>query len=82
MVGVNWKKSMQPIARAGLLVALAALLLSGATAPVALAQRQCPERAVFIDEPVAPYALGEVGEQAQGGISLDLLQELFGRLGM
>ena len=37
---------------------------------------------LFVDEPAPPVTVGELGELATDGITLDLLQTVFGRLGL
>ena len=63
----------------GLLLALAVCCVSLPSAAPAQ-DREGP--VVFLDEPVAPYCVGEMGGLATGGISYDLLSEVFGRMGL
>jgi polar amino acid transport system substrate-binding protein len=39
-------------------------------------------RVLFADTPFPPYIVGELGQHPTGGISVELLQELFDRLGV
>jgi polar amino acid transport system substrate-binding protein len=39
-------------------------------------------RVLFADTPYPPYMVGELGQHPTGGISVELLRELFGRLGV
>lgn len=65
-------------------VALALFLALSLALPIATvsAGDEGADKVVFVDEPLAPYSLGEMGGLAQGGISYDLLAGIFGRLGM
>jgi polar amino acid transport system substrate-binding protein len=37
---------------------------------------------LFVDEPLPPFSYGEVGGHAEGGVSYQLVKEVFGRMGM
>ena len=60
----------------GATILLALILLLGA------GWLRAEDKVVFVDEPVAPYCYGELGGEATGGITSELLAELFGRLGL
>lgn len=64
---------------------------SGAIAVFALAvfcfgvrshAQEAPGKLIFVDEPMAPYDLGELGGVSQGGVSQEILAQIFGRMGM
>ncbi len=61
--------------------ALAVALWSLAGAGPCLAGEQ-GTKVVFADEPLPPYNLGDLGGLSQGGISHDLMAEVFGRMGL
>lgn len=58
-------------------MALAALIMLACVAPAA-----AEEPVLFVDELLPPFTLGEVGKTATGGISYDMLKEVFRRMGM
>mgnify|MGYP006285851959 CR=1 FL=1 len=57
---------------------LAALCILSAHVP----SIRAGDELLFVDEPLPPFSYGEVGGFAEGGVSYELIREVFGRMGM
>ena len=63
-------------------IAILILLVALHCVPLPQALAEEARKYVFMDEPLPPYTYGRVGEISYRGLTKDIFDELFGRLGM